>query len=81
MPLARFGSTASRCVDLDTGEIVSDVKDFLNALYEESPERTMDSLTTDYLDVAKVLFFVAKADGQFRREEKHCRLSSPAIAM
>ena len=60
-----------RCVDLDTGEIVSDVKDFLNALYEESPERTMDSLTTDYLDVAKVLFFVAKADGQFRREEKH----------
>lgn len=58
------------CVDLTTGEVVSDVKQHLNQLYDESPERSVELLVSDYLDVLKVLYFVAKADGQYRKEEK-----------
>lgn len=58
------------CVDLDTGEAISDVRTFLNEKYENSPERSVDLLVSDYLDVLKVLYFIAKADGQYRQDEK-----------
>ena len=58
------------CTDVDTGEVVSDVKTYLNQIYEASPERSTDILASDYIDVLKVLFYMAKADGQFRKEEK-----------
>lgn len=59
-----------RCVHLDTGIAVSNVRAYINQLYKESPEYSAELLVTDYLDVIKVLYFVAKADGQFRKEEK-----------
>lgn len=59
-----------RCIDVSTGEIVADVRTLLNALYEESPRSAIDALASDHLDIAKILLFVAKADGQFRRDEK-----------
>lgn len=59
-----------KCIDLATGEFAKDIRQYLNRVYEESPERSTDLLVEDYLDVIKVVYFVAKADGQFRREEK-----------
>ncbi|MCW8906733.1 MAG: hypothetical protein OQL28_05760 [Sedimenticola sp.] len=59
-----------KCVDLETGEIVPDVGKHLNELYEKSPERSTEILATDYIDIMKVVYFVAKADGQYRKEEK-----------
>lgn len=60
----------SQCVDLDTGESIADVREHLNERYANSPERSVEILLSDYLDTLKVLYFVAKADGQYRREEK-----------
>jgi hypothetical protein len=59
-----------RCVDLVTGEIINDVKKYLNKKYEESPERSTDLLLDDYLDIVKVVYYIAKADGQYRQSEK-----------
>lgn len=58
------------CIDLETGELVDDVRAYLNQKYEESPERAMETLATEYVDVLKTLYFLCKADGQFRRNEK-----------
>jgi hypothetical protein len=58
------------CIDLETGEVVSDVRAFLNERYENSPERVTEIIANDYVDVLKVIYFVAKADGQCRKEEK-----------
>ena len=57
-------------IDAETGEVISDLRFFLNTAYENSAERSVELLAEDYLDVMKVLFYVAKADGQFRKEEK-----------
>lgn len=59
-----------KCLDLETGEVVTDIEKHLNDLYEKSPERTTEILATDYIDILKVVYFVAKADGQYRKEEK-----------
>lgn len=59
-----------QCVDLETGEVVEDVRAYLNALYADSPERSTEILAEDYIDVLKTIYFVAKADGQYRQNEK-----------
>ncbi len=59
-----------KCVDLETGEVITDIKKHLNNLYEKSPARSSEILATDYIDILKVVYFVAKADGQYRKEEK-----------
>ena len=59
-----------KCIDLDSGEVITDLKQFLNEKYKKSPERLAEILTTDYIDVLKVFYFLAKADGQYRKEEK-----------
>lgn len=58
------------CVDLETGELVENIGSYLNDLYSNSPERSAEVLAEDYVDVLKTIYFVAKADGQLRREEK-----------
>ena len=59
-----------KCVDMETGEIILNVKKYLNELYENSPEKSVEVLANDYFDVLKVVYFVAKADGQYRKTEK-----------
>ena len=59
-----------KCMDIETGELITDIRKYLNDKQEKSPEKSTDILTTDYLDVLKVVYFVAKADGQYRKEEK-----------
>ena len=58
------------CVDIDTGEIVSDIRGYLTEKYESSPEFTLEKLLDEYTDVLKVIFHVARADGAFRKPEK-----------
>ena len=60
----------SNCVDLETGQSIDNIKHYLTELYEKSPGKSAEVLATDYIDVLKVLYYVAKADGQFRKEEK-----------
>lgn len=58
------------CVDVETGEMVSDVGAFLQGKYEDSPERARDALLEAEFDVLRILLFVGKADGQLRAAEK-----------
>lgn len=58
-----------KCINLMTGEAVHDLKQHLNDLYEKSPERSIEKMKKDFLDVLKVVYFVAKSDGQCRKEE------------
>jgi hypothetical protein len=60
----------SNCVDMETGEVISDIRTYLVGKYDKSPERSVEILRTDYVDTLKVLCYIAKADGQFRKEEK-----------
>ncbi len=58
------------CVDVETGEIVPDVKAFLQEKYESSPERAKELFLEAEFDVLRILLFVGKADGQLRAAEK-----------
>ncbi len=59
-----------RCIDEETGEIVSDVFAYLREKYDSSPERTRDTLIEEEYDTLRVLLYVGKADGQLRAPEK-----------
>jgi len=59
-----------RCVDEETGEVVSDVGAYLRAKYETSPESTKDKLLDEEYDTLRILLYVGKADGQLRAAEK-----------
>ena len=65
----RFDRVKS-CIDMDTGEIIKNIKIHLKKLYDTSPDRSIDMLLSNYIDVLKVIYFVAKADGQYRKAEK-----------
>lgn len=58
------------CVDAETGEIISNVFDFLNAKYSTSPEASRDRLREEEYDVLRILLYVSKADGQLRAAER-----------
>jgi hypothetical protein len=58
------------CIDEETGEVVSDVRGFLQRRYDESPDRTKDMLLESEYDTLRVLLYVGKADGQLRAAEK-----------
>lgn len=65
----------SKCIDIETGEIVQDVGSFLRARYEASPEAAIAKFVASDYDAVRVLLYVGKADGQLRAEEKEiiCR--------
>lgn len=58
------------CIDEETGEVVSDVRTYLQTNYDQSPDRTKDLLLEDEYDTLRVLLYVGKADGQLRASEK-----------
>lgn len=58
------------CIDEETGEVVSDVRAYLQTKYEQSPDRTKNSLLEGEYDTLRVLLYVGKADGQLRAAEK-----------
>lgn len=58
------------CIDEETGEVVSDVRTYLQTQYDQSPDRTKDLLLEGEYDTLRVLLYVGKADGQLRAAEK-----------
>lgn len=58
------------CIDEETGEVVSDVRAYLQTKYEQSPDRTKNQLLEGEYDTLRVLLYVGKADGQLRAAEK-----------
>lgn len=66
-----------RVVDEDTGEIIPDLQDLLNAEWAASPEPALDALYREHRDLLKMLLYTAKADGAMRAAEvrviaQHC---------
>lgn len=59
-----------RCIDEETGELVSDVFAYLREKYDSSPERMRDTLIEKEYDTLRVLLYVGKADGQLRAPER-----------
>lgn len=58
------------CVDEETGEVISDVRAYLQQKYDESPDKTKDLLLEGEYDTLRVLLYIGKADGQLRAAEK-----------
>jgi tellurite resistance protein len=58
------------CVDEETGEVISDVRAYLQQKYDESPDKTKDLLLEGEYDTLRILLYVGKADGQLRAAEK-----------
>lgn len=58
------------CIDEETGEVVTDVREYLQTKYDQSPDRTKDLLLEGEYDTLRVLLYVGKADGQLRAAEK-----------
>lgn len=56
--------------DLETGEVLTDVADFLRAEYRKSPAFSLDSIVSEHFDVIRSLLYVGKADGQLRAPER-----------
>lgn len=57
------------CVDLDSGEAITDIKNFLDRQYEQSSEKTIDILFYKYLDILNVLLFFSQLEDRFTDEE------------
>jgi DNA-binding FrmR family transcriptional regulator len=60
----------SDCVNLDTGEIVAEPRQFLLAAYEASPDRKIEQFENDKNELLDIIAFVARADGAVRKGER-----------
>jgi len=58
------------CANEETGEVIEDIQVYLNELFEELPKSFEDELLNNHSNIVKILYYVAKADGQFRKKEK-----------
>lgn len=56
-------------IDVETGEIISNLQGQLNAEWSASPAPVIDVLFADHHDVLKLLLYMAKADGAVRSAE------------
>lgn len=58
------------CADVDTGEVVGNLEEWLNAKYEQSPERALEIVVESCWDVLRVLYYISKADGRLTKKER-----------
>lgn len=66
-----------RVTDEDTGEIITNLQEDLNAEWEASPEPVLDALYREHNDLLKMVLYAARADGAVRAAElqviaRHC---------
>lgn len=59
-----------QCIDIESGEVIDNVHDFIQEKYKQTPEYSIDSLTENEYDAFRVLFYVSKADGFLMKPEK-----------
>lgn len=62
-------------VDIETGEVVSNVPTYLRAKYEASPEATIEKLIGEHRDMLRALLFIGKADGRLTAGERQIILN------
>lgn len=58
------------CVNLETGELVSDPRKFLLSVYESAPERKLEQFENNENEILDIIAFVARADGAVRKGER-----------
>lgn len=58
-----------KCIDVETGEIIGDLRIHLNEAYAASPPAMVAKLVDTHLDLLRIMFYVAKADGSVRAAE------------
>ncbi|NJD26355.1 MAG: hypothetical protein FIB06_13235 [Betaproteobacteria bacterium] len=58
------------CTDLDTGEVIEELEKWLDAKYQESPDRAIEQVIETAWDAVRVLFYVSKADGRLTQKER-----------
>ena len=59
-----------RCTDLETGEVIEDLPQWLDARWNALPERAIDHVIENYWDALRVMFYVSKADGRLTQGER-----------
>lgn len=58
------------CTDLDTGEIINNLENWLDDRYMASPDRAIEQIIDTAWDALRVLFYVCKADGRLTQKER-----------
>jgi predicted DNA-binding transcriptional regulator YafY len=58
------------CVDLDAGEVIENLETWLDAKYQDSPDRAIEEVIETAWDAVRVLFYVSKADGRLTKQER-----------
>ncbi|NTU68004.1 MAG: hypothetical protein HGB02_03895 [Chlorobiaceae bacterium] len=56
--------------DVMTGEVIKDLRGYLESIYESSPNRSLSRTFENQLDAIRILLYVGKADGQLRQAER-----------
>ena len=57
------------CADMESGEIIDDLRAYLNQTYATSPPAMALKLVDAHMDLLRVMFYIAKADGSVRAAE------------
>lgn len=60
----------SEILDIDTGEIINNINEFLQKRYDESPDASMRKLLENAYDALRAMLYIGKADGRLTIKEK-----------
>src|SRR5690606_31765390 len=63
------------CFNEDTGEIVTDVYEHLQSIYENSPAGSLDAIWDKEFEALRVLYYIGKADGRLMPREREVMAS------
>lgn len=62
-------------MDLDTGEVIADIRAHLEEKYKNSSDYSLDEFYKEYSLPLECLLFIARADGSVRKAEKELILA------
>lgn len=57
-------------VDMETGELIKDVQDYLRQIWTESPKRSLMEFEDQFYGPLQALLFIARADGRLVAKER-----------
>lgn len=58
------------CTDIDTGEVIDDLENWLDDKYHQSPDRAIERIIESAWDALRILYYVSKADGRLTQKER-----------
>lgn len=59
-----------RAVDMETGEVINNMQEYLRKAWSESPEHAMEQFEEQFQGPLEILLFVARADGRLVAKER-----------